>query len=278
MMASSSRFYLLAGLMVIVVVNAIALGGAAYNRSGDPDSVLALDQRELRPGYEYRSAENSGVSLQLDWRYREKPAVEKNYQRYDNDSDALLGPDKLRDLGFDLRPPVSHDDKSYVQQDISSREVFLVMQLDGATRRHSIELRQQSLQLAEKQSAGAPQDEALRKQAEEARRELASELADNSRLFLVDIGTDHDRLREKYPDRNAYPILRARMEASWGWGLDNKWKPEGRISEVYARTINVPRRFHGVERGEYGAHKAKYRIELAFGKRLEPWIRSMSAL
>lgn len=42
---------LIAGIAIILVVNAIALGGVAYNRSGTPESTLHLSQRELSEPY-----------------------------------------------------------------------------------------------------------------------------------------------------------------------------------------------------------------------------------
>ncbi|MGH8649482.1 MAG: DUF4824 family protein, partial [Burkholderiales bacterium] len=38
---------LAAGIVLIALTNAIALGGVAWNRSGEPESVLKLTQREL---------------------------------------------------------------------------------------------------------------------------------------------------------------------------------------------------------------------------------------
>ena len=60
----SRRHTLIAGLALVAVTNGVALGGAAWNRSGTPDSVLALTQRELEPPYMFKGAqENSGLTL-----------------------------------------------------------------------------------------------------------------------------------------------------------------------------------------------------------------------
>ena len=57
------------GVALILATNSIALIGAAYNRGGDPESVLRLTQRELRPPYQWKgNRENSGMALQLRWR------------------------------------------------------------------------------------------------------------------------------------------------------------------------------------------------------------------
>ncbi len=38
----SRRCALIAGLVLMTITNAVALGGAAYNRSGEPDRMLNL--------------------------------------------------------------------------------------------------------------------------------------------------------------------------------------------------------------------------------------------
>ena len=69
MIAWSRRRTLLAGIALILAVNAVALAGVAYNRSGEPDSVLRLTERELQASYGWHgSAENSGAALTLRWR------------------------------------------------------------------------------------------------------------------------------------------------------------------------------------------------------------------
>ena len=47
MIAWTRRHTLIAGLGLILGVNAIVLGGVAYNRSGEPESLLQLSEREL---------------------------------------------------------------------------------------------------------------------------------------------------------------------------------------------------------------------------------------
>ena len=58
---------LIAGVGLIVVVNAIVLGGVAYNRSSEPESALRLSERELAaPMRGYGNKENSGIALALN--------------------------------------------------------------------------------------------------------------------------------------------------------------------------------------------------------------------
>ena len=65
----SAKYTVIGGLALITGVNAIALGGVAYNRSGEAESTLRLSERELRAPYKWSgSKENSGLALHLDWR------------------------------------------------------------------------------------------------------------------------------------------------------------------------------------------------------------------
>ena len=50
-------------LLVILLTNAVALGGAFWNRSGEVESRLMLSQRELRMPYARFDRENSGFAL-----------------------------------------------------------------------------------------------------------------------------------------------------------------------------------------------------------------------
>lgn len=73
----------IAGLMIIVLTNVIALGGVAYNRAGEPDGTLVLTERELRLPYSSGLArENSGLSLTIEWRTLQ--ALRNGYPGYNN--------------------------------------------------------------------------------------------------------------------------------------------------------------------------------------------------
>jgi hypothetical protein len=74
-MKKSHRLVLIADHALIAITNAIALGGAVYNRSGEPDSTLALSDRELQlPCESWSGSENSELSLRLNWRVLQESA------------------------------------------------------------------------------------------------------------------------------------------------------------------------------------------------------------
>jgi hypothetical protein len=84
MITLKPRHGLLAGLALILLSNAVALGGAWYNRQGEAKSRLLLSERELWRSHDGPRRENSGLSLNLDWRTPRDP--EEPQQRYGRQS------------------------------------------------------------------------------------------------------------------------------------------------------------------------------------------------
>jgi hypothetical protein len=126
---------LLAGCGLIVLVNALILAGAAYNRSGDADSQLQLSERELYPPYNrsWSFHENGHASLGLVWRIL--PAQDKEFADYSGahnfgGTPAWLDENKLLALGFELPAATSTETNWRGQR---QRDVILVLEYDGPT-------------------------------------------------------------------------------------------------------------------------------------------------
>ena len=65
------------GLGLIVLTNAVALGGVWWNRAAAPENSLTLSERELGlPWRALRNRENSGLALNLNWRVADREAGE----------------------------------------------------------------------------------------------------------------------------------------------------------------------------------------------------------
>lgn len=71
-MNRNRRNALIAGSLLLLAANLAALGGVAWNRSGEAESKLVLSQRELQRNWSYGfwSEENSGVELRLGFARR----------------------------------------------------------------------------------------------------------------------------------------------------------------------------------------------------------------
>jgi hypothetical protein len=139
------RHATLAGLALIVLSNAVALGGAAYNRLGEPQGRLHLTERELvapfNPGS--RDSENSGLSLRLRWRSLPLPRTdheEDDLYSENGGAPAWLDDGKMISLGFKALSPSERDAaslQSRVQQGLP-REVLVVLELDGPASKESL--------------------------------------------------------------------------------------------------------------------------------------------
>ena len=269
---------LIAGLALIGMTNLAALGGAAYNRSGEPDSVLSLTQRELRPAYAtvHRKNENSGMTLPLRWRVLPSPKARKAYGL---DGEGGGAPDwldagKMASLGF--QPMASNrtdTDEVFGYRRQLTREVFLVLEFDGPTYQRACEdARDMAQQVENKNERGDGR--------KDAQAILDQEERYSSRLFAVDAGLDREALRAKYPDRRMYAIVRGQVAPTWG---PSAWSGEGAITRLSTDDINVPLEMRvaleGVRPKSYRQERddgSQFAAEVAFGQRLEPWLISVT--
>lgn len=254
-MQREARRYLLAGLGLILAINLIALAGVAYNRSGAAHSRLLLSERELPRPNPRHHPENSGLTLQVRWNIAD-----------DNPFAQGLSTAQMVQLGY--APHSAEHCTPRCPRD-AVREALAVLELDGPAYRRHLERQRQRVAEAEQALAVLPQDSALRERANEARDTL-QRLETGSRLYLVDVGRDADALRQRYPDRQQYAILKGQVHA---WHSGDQLR--GRVTLQGAGRISMPRHWRARLPGRVETQHedtARYRIEVSFGKRLEPWI------
>jgi hypothetical protein len=281
MMRWSRAHTLIAAAALIVLTNAVALVSVAYNRSGDPDSVLALTQRELQIPYRsWSEGENSGIALRLLWRvHKEETGDEKDAETFyvGGGVPAWLTKPKLAELGFDVSQPEDSDRGRRHYEKQLPREVRLVLELDGPA---YAEARERAKRYADREDAlrtANPDNKEFERRSKQARDRVDREEHYYSRLFAVDAGVDAGALRSKYPDRAHYAIARARVRPMIT-GSERSLKLSGYISELSIDEINVPLQFrnvfeHALPDPATGARNAaRFDATVAFGKRLEPWI------
>jgi hypothetical protein len=274
-----------AGAALILATNAVVLGGVAYNRSGDPDSALRLTQRELPVQYGWGlTNENSGLALRIAW-----GAVQREGDGAQQVIDSSYGwgtvpqwldEAKLIALGFDvesLRYPL---DERRRRDWLPSKDVFLVLELDGPAYQQLLDQARQYAAKAANRLRGTPDDKQLQQAANAAEEALKREEQDNSRLVVIDAGLDRDTLRAAHPDRARHAIVRGRIQPD---AADRTHKPRGHIVGLSVDEVNVPASFRAVV-GKAGSMwesppagpRAHYDVTVRFGKRLEPWITATS--
>lgn len=263
----------IAGIGLIAIANAVALTGVAYSRSGNPDSMLRLSQRELRvPRHWSAGSENSGIALALEWQAlssdEEGGSTFWGSSRY---NPAWLDAAKLAMLGFDIP-----DDLKAPHPRTQSREILLVLEFDGPARQKALERAKQMLTKEEEQLAISTNKQTAESRVKSARAALNEQETKSSRLFAIDAGLDLDALRSQYPDRLRYAIVHTKVQAR----IVQRNKTErmaGYISELHFGKINVPHQFQRLlgqtpSRANQVDSQRSYEFDIAFGKKLEPWI------
>ncbi|HTN93600.1 MAG TPA: DUF4824 family protein [Gallionella sp.] len=271
---------LVAGLALILLTNAVALLGVHRNRSGEPESVLTLTQRELQRPYGWgMNRENSGVSLRILWRV---PTAGRSMNYLYSGGNALwLDQAKMASLGFDVGPSRDMQDIYRWSSRQLSREVLLVLELDGPAYQQALQQAQQFAEEQDAKLAALPDDKSLQAGAKTAHDQARMEEQENSRLFAVDAGLDPDELRAKYPDRNRYAIVRAQVRPSYASGPG---QIAGYIDKISIDEIRVPHEFHSAFDirvrpaipGTPASGRRTFEATVAFGRRMEPWIVGIS--
>jgi hypothetical protein len=285
MMRWSRAHTLIAGAVLIVLTNAVALVGVAYNRSGDPDSVLALTQRELQMSYKWwRDRENSGIAIRLLWRvHNEEIGDEGDTASWYGvgGAPAWLTKAKLGELGFDVSQPEDSDQGRRHYERQLPKEVLLILELDGPA---YLEARERAKRHADREDAlraANPDKKEFEQRSKDARDRMDREERQYSRLFAVDAGLDAGALRAKYPDSAHYAIARGQVRPLVT-GSALSLKLAGYVSELSIDEINVPLEFrnafeHALPDAGTGMRRpVHFDATVAFGKRLEPWVTAVA--
>ena len=273
------HFGLMAALALVVVVNVIVLASVRYNRSGEPDAVVTLTERELHLLTNIK--ENSGVSLKLE--------LQSDHNKW-SEVYSWFDQKKLEEVGFDCNMPVDAKDASHRYDKELPRRTYAVLEYEGKAWTAWLAGREEQLRVLEAQVAEGREGT---KSLDEKRKRSRWEMAAGSRLFAVDVGNDAARLRQQYPDRTKYIITPAlvRLRPHLTADTQKLQKPElsGYVSEVLTSTIHVPRDRQGIVASlkpevnyfYYGGQKdnftPRYRVTLNYGRRYEPWVAGVIA-
>jgi hypothetical protein len=260
------------GVGLILLVNAVALGGVAWNRSAEPESKLPLSQRELIRNSTWHN-ENSGLSLRLRWR---TPTRDEGTRHNRGWLPAIDG-QKMASLGFAMPAQVDDDSaRRFGRQ--QSRDALLVLELAGPLHEREIQLTRKRLDEARQAADAAPQNARLADERDFIRRELDSEEKTDTRLLLKDVGLDLQALRALYPDRQRYLIIHGRVRPISNY-YQHIWTLGGTASDTGSDSINVPYQWRErLDEITAQPHRTAdglprpFVAEVAFGRRLEPWI------
>ena len=264
-MAWYRRWALPAGVALIVAINAVALGGAMYNRGGAADSTLALSLRELQVPYRsWREGDNSGLALRLTWQVEDTRATAAPEQWFPGEAPWLTVA-KLTELGISVRAPTRSELEGRRYYRGPPTDVLLVLELNGPAYHRQVEWSCRPPPEAEPHNNAQASCEREKHQA--------------SRLFVVDAGHDRGALRRKYPDTSTYAIAHGRITTGYT-GVPDAPRIVAGIGELAVDEIHVPAALgSGLKPAARGGSSLTggqppdgFAATVSYGRRLEPWL------
>ncbi|HMW18523.1 MAG TPA: DUF4824 family protein [Accumulibacter sp.] len=268
---------LIAGCGLIALVNALVLGGVAYNRSGEPDSLLRLSERELPPkNGRWLKFESGGMILTLAWRVLPAKGSDDFYGSWATigGSPVWLDTQKMRSLGFEVTEPSTITPAAIRRQ--RSRDVLLVLEFDGPAYQQALNLARERYAEESRLLAANPGKQEFVRRRDDAQKRLQREETLNSRLFAVDAGLDAATLRAQYPDRTRYLIAKGRVYAQWHHDQSQPTL-SGRIGRLAISEINIPVELQPTVAAHHPFNPTPpFQATIAIGQRLEPWLREIA--
>lgn len=268
------------GIGLIMLTNAVALGGVWWNRSGTPESALTLSERELGlPWRSLRFAEDSGLSLNLNWRVVDRKAGDPfSGDTFNGDTPEWLDAAHMAALGFASSDLDSDSGRRRYTRQLP-REVILVLELAGQAWQQTLASARENAGRHAAAAAANVGSKQFADRAKQARDQLAREEDSNSRLFVIDAGLDARELRGKYPDRSRFLLIHGTVRPTLRGRGGSAEAAAGFVSHISTGQIHVP---HALRRplastrglGEPGGGD-RFEAEFLVGQRLEPWIADL---
>jgi len=267
---TSSRLFIL-GFIIIALTNIIILSGVAFNKTGTKESHITLTQRELKPPY-WTNRENSGSALKISW----QSLGQETYNRYSGWRYPFwLNEKKLKELGFNMNT----DDHKKLP---ISKEVFVVLEYNGNSYNKALNSAQAQFKEKKKLYETDRENREAKNKFDSAKKQLERVRVTQSRLFAVDAGLNPEKLRTKYKDRSHFIITKAIIKPRF-----NSWKDKkeitGQIQKLSTGNIHVSLKHGKILKSILKDKKSnrndivppRYKVELAYGSRFEPWIISV---
>jgi hypothetical protein len=251
-------------MSLVIVTNIVMLASVRVNRTGAPDAIMTLTERELP--IERTSERDSAQKLRLEQRPFWSEPQEMRW----------LTPEKLATLGVTCRQPTNHS-RVTTESCGLGRRAFVAYEYDGpgwqdvagALQRR----RDPGLQEARSGDPYVPASADY----------LDKWIKFGSRLVPVDASTDSTQLRRAHPDRQRYFIVLAVVQARLM--VDRRTNASagpvvtGTI-EPLTTTLIAPARFRDLllTLGPSDRVEPRYTVIVAFGRRHEPWILAIDPI
>lgn len=278
------RKFTFAGVLLLVLTNAVVLAGVAYNRAGTPVSTIELTERELPIWYSYSTAdENSGMALDIAW---EQLDLDEDPEYLSKAGIKPVWPDdaKLVELGFEIDKLESDRERYQNRIYDLEQEVILVLEYDGVAYHQALQIAENKAARLRSEAEINPDDTKLADEREAFEKRLIRMKQAQSRLYVIDGGRDRQALMNAYAGQDNIMFVKGRIGLIW-----NDDEIEGRLQRLSIEQIHVPLPFSKLlseftvkqERYDsYGTREQapRYKVQLNIGKRLEPWIESVTLM
>ncbi len=270
----SRRSLFIIGFLLLLAVNLLVLAGVAANRRAPAESQVVLTERELK-WLNHSHSENSGMTLKLNWRVFVDNETAGLYSTWT--SPEWFGMEKLKELGFSF-PVDLHKNGVRKRKRPHKKEAVIVLEKNSSCFRKSVDIRKKAVKKVQQQLELEPENQELRNRLERLETQLRQEQISGSRLFAVDAGLNPDKLRQQYPDRHRYLLVRGVVGYRYDFATmaGGKSEPRGYVSRLNNGVIHVSlpyrKRLDTLIAEKKNGESPRYRIELTYGQRLEPWI------
>jgi len=271
------------GIALIVLTNAVALGGVWWNRAAPPESMLTFSERELGlPWRSLRTQENSGLELKLRWRVANPDSGGESVSTFpfNSGTPAWLDSARLQALGFAVGDLITDaGQRRFTRQ--QPRPAILVLELDGPARQQALEQARENAVRHATAAAVNPGSKEFANRAKSAQDALAREESSNSRLFAIDAGRDAESLRARYPDRTRFLLVPATVRPRLHHPKHGTPQATGTITQPDSPGLHVPHALsapleglHARGTGEPGGED-RFTAVVSTGRRLESWIEAI---
>jgi len=247
---------------VVILSNLIILFNVYQNQSNPADSIVTLTQRELT-SYNYYKNQQDRYFV-VNWKNS------NIYNRYD--SLKWLDNQKLIELGFDIQKALKFDKHREV------REVFVVLEVDSPLHQKFVEKKKLEFQRSI--------IDANQVYINSAKNNLKSSIDGDSRLYLLDANINYEELRKKYSDRSRYIIQKAQIKIYRTYDKNKVYYIVGYISTISIPHIHISLEnsiiinniLKNATKDKKYKYYPKYKVKVAFGSRLEPYIIDIKAI
>ena len=290
------RYGLIGAIALIVLTNVVVLAGVVYNRSGEPDAVVQLTERELSwlKRWDVTDKEDTGIYLKLKWNL-----AKSHYRQYRTnhwifqEEDTWLNQKKLEELGFDTHFPLE-DEKAYrFYRRQLPRQAYVVLEFDGdAYQQWLVEARKRIKEIEQELSEEKKPE--TRKNLGNDIKRISQDMVTQSHLFTIDGGLDPQKLRKRYSNQSKYIITPAVFDISMYYSGVKKEGPflSGRIKNLSIPEIHVNSDYRSFFISDIKTHttiylprdkplsdlEPRYQVTLNYGQRYEPWIVNVQKL